>query len=81
MNCAAAVAAASSPSTPPCPPSRPLPPGALVQRSDDNADTLRKRLATYHSQTGPVAEYYKGKGVRPLLSLVSSLFVLLRTLS
>lgn len=36
----------------------------LVQRSDDNADTLRKRLDTYHKQTDPVAEYYKKKGVR-----------------
>jgi len=31
----------------------------LIQRSDDNAETLRKRLHTYHDQTGPVADYYK----------------------
>lgn len=35
----------------------------LIQRSDDTADTLRKRLVTYHQQTDPVAEYYKTKGV------------------
>ncbi|KAH7928173.1 adenylate kinase [Leucogyrophana mollusca] len=35
----------------------------LVQRSDDNADTLRKRLVTFHQQTGPVVEYYKAKGL------------------
>jgi len=35
----------------------------LIQRSDDNADTLAKRLTTFHSQTGPVAEYYKTKGL------------------
>jgi len=35
----------------------------LIQRSDDNAETLRKRLATFHKQTGPVAEYYKVKGL------------------
>ena len=35
----------------------------LIQRSDDNVETLRKRLATYHAQTGPVAEYYKSKGL------------------
>jgi len=35
----------------------------LIQRSDDNVDTLRKRLVTYHSQTGPVVEYYKRKGL------------------
>lgn len=35
----------------------------LIQRSDDNPETLRKRLATYHKQTAPVAEYYKKKGI------------------
>lgn len=35
----------------------------LIQRSDDNVETLRKRLTTYHSQTGPVVEYYKTKGL------------------
>jgi adenylate kinase len=35
----------------------------LIQRSDDNVDTLRKRLATYHAQTGPVVEYYKKQGI------------------
>lgn len=35
----------------------------LIQRSDDNVGTLRKRLDTYHAQTGPVVDYYKGTGV------------------
>lgn len=35
----------------------------LTQRSDDNVETLRKRLGTFHAQTGPVAEYYKSKGL------------------
>ena len=35
----------------------------LIQRSDDNAATLKKRLGTYHEQTGPVVEYYKKTGV------------------
>ncbi|WVF66471.1 adenylate kinase [Kwoniella sp. CBS 6097] len=35
----------------------------LIQRSDDNVETLQKRLATYHAQTGPVVDYYKGTGV------------------
>ncbi|GAA5937491.1 hypothetical protein JCM1841_006168 [Sporobolomyces salmonicolor] len=35
----------------------------LIQRSDDTAETLYKRLDTYHKQTGPVAEYYKKKGI------------------
>lgn len=35
----------------------------LIQRSDDNAETLRKRLGSYHTQTDAVAEYYKKKGI------------------
>jgi adenylate kinase len=35
----------------------------LIQRSDDNAETLKKRLGTYHSQTAPVVDYYKKKGI------------------
>ncbi|KAI0484349.1 adenylate kinase-domain-containing protein [Xylariaceae sp. FL0804] len=35
----------------------------LVQRSDDNADALRKRLATYHAQTAPVVGYYRDTGI------------------
>lgn len=31
----------------------------LIQRSDDNADTLKKRLSTYHDQTTPVINYYQ----------------------
>lgn len=35
----------------------------LIQRSDDNVETLTKRLKTFHSQTGPVVDYYKSKGL------------------
>jgi len=35
----------------------------LIQRSDDNAETLRARLKSYHKMTGPVAEHYKKRGV------------------
>ncbi|ORX56449.1 adenylate kinase [Hesseltinella vesiculosa] len=35
----------------------------LIQRSDDNAETLKKRLESYHKQTAPVVEYYKKKGI------------------
>lgn len=34
----------------------------LVQRSDDNANTLKKRLASYHDMTSPVVDYYKKRG-------------------
>ncbi|KAF2443858.1 adenylate kinase-like protein cytosolic [Karstenula rhodostoma CBS 690.94] len=35
----------------------------LIQRSDDNADTLKKRLGTYHAQTAPVVSYYQKTGI------------------
>ena len=35
----------------------------LIQRSDDNVEALRKRLAVFHAQTGPVVDYYKQKGI------------------
>ncbi|CZR53966.1 Adenylate kinase 1 [Phialocephala subalpina] len=31
----------------------------LIQRSDDNAEALKKRLVTYHQQTAPVVGYYQ----------------------
>lgn len=35
----------------------------LIRRSDDNEETLRKRLETYHSQTTPVIDYYRQRGI------------------
>ncbi|OBZ75842.1 Adenylate kinase [Grifola frondosa] len=35
----------------------------LIQRSDDNVEALRKRLTVFHTQTGPVVDYYKAKGL------------------
>ena len=35
----------------------------LIQRSDDNAETLKKRLSTYHAQTSPVVSYYQKTGI------------------
>jgi adenylate kinase len=32
-------------------------------REDDNAESLKNRLAIYHKQTAPVVEYYKNIGV------------------
>ncbi|WP_329902919.1 adenylate kinase [Porphyromonas pogonae] len=31
-------------------------------RSDDNLETIQKRLHVYHAQTAPIAEYYASKG-------------------
>ena len=32
-------------------------------RSDDNPETIRKRLAVYHKQTQPLRDYYVGEGM------------------
>jgi adenylate kinase len=33
----------------------------FVRRDDDNAETVRSRLAVYHRQTAPLADYYGGQ--------------------
>ena len=33
---------------------------ALIQREDDQVDTIKKRLAVYHEQTEPLVGFYKG---------------------
>lgn len=37
--------------------------GELYQRDDDNPDTIRARLKTYHGQTAPLITYYKNAGL------------------
>jgi adenylate kinase len=37
--------------------------GKLVQRSDDAALTVQKRLAVYHDQTAPLEQFYSARGV------------------
>lgn len=32
-------------------------------RSDDNAETIKKRLGVYHSQTAPLIDWYKNEGL------------------
>ena len=35
----------------------------LIQRKDDNAESLKKRMNAYHSQTAPILEYYQKKNI------------------
>ena len=35
----------------------------FIRRPDDNAETVRARLATYHEQTAPLLPYYEEKGI------------------
>ncbi|WP_062207449.1 adenylate kinase [Streptomyces sp. NBRC 109706] len=44
--------------------------GELYQRDDDQADTVRKRLALYHEETEPIIDYYREQG---LVSTISAL--------
>ena len=37
--------------------------GQLYQRADDREDTVRNRLAVYATQTAPLLEYYRQRGV------------------
>lgn len=36
--------------------------GALVQRKDDEPETVRERLSVYHDQTEPLMDYYRSTG-------------------
>lgn len=36
--------------------------GDLIQRADDNEDTVKNRIKVYHEQTEPIKEYYKKTG-------------------
>ncbi len=35
----------------------------LIQRKDDNPETVKNRLDVYHSQTAPLIAFYEGKGL------------------
>jgi adenylate kinase len=48
----------------------------LIQRSDDNAETLKKRLGAYHDMTSPVVDYYKKRGPYPPSRSSSPTFLL-----
>ncbi|MGB9770807.1 MAG: adenylate kinase [Candidatus Kapaibacteriota bacterium] len=37
--------------------------GELYQRTDDNEETVRNRLAVYENQTKPLIDYYENKGL------------------
>ena len=39
------------------------PEATLIQRADDNSETVRARLSTYEEQTRPLIDYYKAAGL------------------
>jgi len=44
----------------------------VVQRSDDNAGTLQKRLRKYHKETSPILGYFASKGLLTTVNGVGS---------
>lgn len=36
--------------------------GDLIQRADDNEETVKNRIEVYHNQTEPIKEYYQKQG-------------------
>lgn len=37
--------------------------GELIQRADDNEETVKNRIKIYHEQTEPIKDYYAAKGM------------------
>lgn len=37
--------------------------GGLMQRADDNEETVQQRLETYHQQTKPLIDFYQNQGI------------------
>ncbi|OEV03483.1 adenylate kinase [Streptomyces oceani] len=46
--------------------------GELYQREDDSEETVRKRLAVYHSETEPIVDYYRAQGLVTTISALGS---------
>lgn len=45
----------------------------FIRRADDNADTVRERLVTYHKQTAPLIDYYDRLGVLTRVDAMKSI--------
>lgn len=45
----------------------------LIQRKDDNAEVLRKRMQAYHGQTSPILEYYRQKNILNTIDAMASI--------
>ncbi len=45
----------------------------LIQRDDDKAETVRKRLAVYHTQTKPLVDYYSAPSQKVVFTSISGI--------
>lgn len=55
------------------PPPTDLEPGMIVQRADDEPAAVLSRLATYHRETSPVADWYADKNILCVIDGVGTL--------
>ena len=60
----------------------------VVQRKDDNEDTVRNRLSAYHKQTAPLADWYEQRGLlfgidgnRPITEVTFDIAIIMEALS
>jgi len=42
--------------------------GTFTRRADDDKETVRKRLQTYHTQTAPILPFYQGRGMLKIVN-------------
>ncbi len=47
--------------------------GELIQREDDNEETISNRLEVYRSQTEPLVEFYRGEGKLKVIDAAGSI--------
>jgi adenylate kinase len=45
----------------------------LIQRKDDNAEVLRKRMQAYHTQTAPILAYYQQRNILNSIDAMASI--------
>jgi adenylate kinase len=45
----------------------------IVRRPDDNAETVRTRLETYHTQTAPILPFYEARGMLKTVNGMASM--------
>jgi adenylate kinase len=47
--------------------------GKISGRSDDNLETIQARLNVYHTQTAPLADFYRNEGKHSAIRGVGSI--------
>jgi adenylate kinase len=45
----------------------------LIQRKDDNAEILKRRMQAYHGQTSPILEYYRQKNILKTINAMAEI--------